>query len=122
MSKAQEKWEALQAAQQRFGVGSPEANKAQTAYRRAITASRKRSRHYGFDSIKEMASDIGNGWKECVLELDKGDTAYAPGTTKYNILATDKVTVTYRIHPSGVQAFPSDDAKVSRTSISAKEA
>jgi hypothetical protein len=36
------KWEALKDAQALYGVGSPEAKKAQAAYRRALTMSRKK--------------------------------------------------------------------------------
>lgn len=42
MSKAQEKWNALMDAQAKYGAGSPEAKKAQAAYRRALTAARKK--------------------------------------------------------------------------------
>lgn len=42
MTDVQEKWDALLDAQRRHGVGSAQAKKAQTAYRRALTAARKR--------------------------------------------------------------------------------
>lgn len=42
MNKAQEFWNKLMDAQRDHGVGSPEAKRAQAAYRRELTAARRR--------------------------------------------------------------------------------
>lgn len=55
-------------------------------------------RHYGFNDILAMRETEEQGAK-VVLELQEGDTAYHPGTTKRFLQGPLKVT--YWIHASG---------------------
>lgn len=63
--------------------------------------------HYDHDTLRDMAVD-----GKAVITLAKGDTAYAPGTTKY-WLAGDGGTVTYYFYPEATEAFV--EGKVWRT-------
>ena len=57
--------------------------------------------HYTYNDILERALPIGNGYTETVLELEEGDTADNPASTKWVFAGPG--TVGYLIHPSGTQ-------------------
>jgi hypothetical protein len=68
--------------------------------------------HYDFNEILESATPMagynpGDYWKEATVVLEKGDTAYAPGTTK-KILAGEGF-IHYYISATGWFVFGSDD-------------
>lgn len=69
--------------------------------------------HYGFEQIKEMATEPDeNGYQTAIVTLENGDTAYAPGTTKYDLAGVGSIS--YLIHPSSVEGRIAKDAKIYR--------
>lgn len=68
--------------------------------------------HYDFDSILATAHDIGEGWRKNEIKLVEGDTAYNPGSTKWNFAGPG--VVTYFIHPSGWTYRTTDNIRSQR--------
>ena len=73
--------------------------------------------HFSYDELKNDALATSEfGPKVVTIRLEAGDTAYAPGTTKYNLLGFgDGGTVTYRFYLEGIEA--SVNGHVSRSEI-----
>lgn len=60
--------------------------------------------HYGTEEIRELAKtqgDVKDGWTNVSVVLAPGDTAFAPGTTKYVLRAWGDARVMYEIAPDG---------------------
>lgn len=62
--------------------------------------------HFSYDDLEKDALATSEfGPKVVTVRLEAGDTAYAPGTTKYNLLGHGEGgTVTYRFYIEGVEA------------------
>lgn len=69
-----------------------------------------------YEDLVAQATDIGNGWREAEFELESGDTAFAPGTTKYILRAHGPAKVRYRIaSEGGVEGYT--EGKIGRSMI-----
>lgn len=58
-----------------------------------------------FGMSEEHGRDLGEGYFELWLELDQGDTAFAPGTTKYHLQAHGPAVIKYLISAWGCSAI-----------------
>jgi len=58
--------------------------------------------HYDSAEILKVAVPVDDYWKEAKIVLEKGDTAYAPGTTKKVLAGTGEIR--YMISATGWQA------------------
>jgi hypothetical protein len=57
--------------------------------------------HTGYDDL--VWEDLGDHWERAIVVLEKGDTAWNPGSTKHVIYGP--CTVTYERHPSGITGY-----------------
>lgn len=70
--------------------------------------------HYGLQEIIDIAGPADEqGYRLVTITLEDGDTAYAPGTTKYDLAGTGDVM--YQIHATGVRAQPQAHSNIFRT-------
>ncbi len=65
--------------------------------------------HYNQAAVFELATDIGDGWRESVLTLAKDDTAWSALSSKWDFRGPGKVV--YLIHRSGIEVRPDDTIK-----------
>ena len=70
---------------------------------------------HDFGSILEQATPADDaGYRYFDLVMKKGDTAYAPGTTKKVLRANaDGATVRYVIHATGTNGYADDNVSLS---------
>jgi hypothetical protein len=62
--------------------------------------------HYDARAIERAAVDIGDGYREAVITLAKGDTAESFLSDKWQFGGVGSVS--YLMHPSGYSIAPSD--------------
>lgn len=56
------------------------------------------------EDLKARATDLGDGWSQCVLVLEAGDVAPSGVSTKYDWQGPG--TVTYLMHAAGWTVTP----------------
>ena len=60
---------------------------------------------YSYEALIEAASEPNeHGTRFLTIEMDEGDIAFAPGTTKYDLRAHGEGTVAYTFYREGTEA------------------
>lgn len=61
--------------------------------------------HHSHDDVIAAASPADeHGVRTCTVQMRKGDTTWAPGTTKYDLMAYGPAAVVYTLYPEGAEA------------------
>lgn len=64
------------------------------------------AKHLSYEDLLAAASEPNeHGTRFLTVELESGDTAWAPGTTKYVLQAFGSGSVEYRFFREGVEGF-----------------